>query len=72
MRATKREVEYLVQRCQLEVESASRVAAGVLKLLQLQGPFGQSAIDQLNDIGEFIDEGDEGGKQNKEQSVNET
>ncbi|BBN03845.1 hypothetical protein MPTK1_3g00020 [Marchantia polymorpha subsp. ruderalis] len=51
VRATKREVEYLVQRCQLEVESASRVAAGVLKLLQLQGPFGQSAIDQLNDIG---------------------
>ncbi|KAL2636205.1 hypothetical protein R1flu_007684 [Riccia fluitans] len=51
VKATKREVEYLVERCQLEVESASRVAAGVLKLLQLHGPFGQSAIDQLNDIG---------------------
>ncbi|KAL3677521.1 hypothetical protein R1sor_027469 [Riccia sorocarpa] len=51
VKATKREVEYLIERCQLEVESASRVAAGVLKLLQLHGPFGQSAIDQLNDIG---------------------
>ncbi|CAM6117474.1 unnamed protein product [Calypogeia fissa] len=51
MKATKSEVEYLIQLGKLEVEAASRVAAGALKLLQLHGPVGQSAIDQLNSIG---------------------
>lgn len=51
MKATKAEVEYLIQLGKLEVEAASRVAAGVLKLLQLHGAVGLSAIDQLNSIG---------------------
>jgi hypothetical protein len=49
--ATRREVDYMVELFKSEIESASRIAAGGLKLLQLQKTIGQSAIDQLTHFG---------------------
>ncbi|KAG0586203.1 hypothetical protein KC19_2G072000 [Ceratodon purpureus] len=49
--ATRREVEYMVELFKSEIESASRIAAGGLKLLQLQKTIGHSAIDQLTHFG---------------------
>lgn len=52
--ATRREVDYMVELFKSEIESASRIAAGGLKLLQLQKTIGQSAIDQLTHFGTQI------------------
>lgn len=51
--ATKEEVEYMVELFKSELESASRIVAGGLKLLQLHGTIGQSAIDQLSHFGKL-------------------
>lgn len=49
--ATKEEVKYLIETFKLEIEAASRIAAGLMQLLQLQGSIGQAAIQQLSSIG---------------------
>eukprot|EP00250_Pteridium_aquilinum_P021537 c25158_g2_i1 orf=3038-6676(+) len=51
MEATKEEVEYLIETVRLEIESASRVAAGLMQLLELRGSLGQATIKQLSSIG---------------------
>lgn len=50
--ATKSEVEFLIDLCKTEIESASRIAAGGLKLFNL--PIGQSAIEQLSSVGKWL------------------
>lgn len=49
--ATKEELEYLVGLCKSEVDSMGRIAAGILRLLKLDGSIGQAAIDQLSNLG---------------------
>lgn len=49
--ATKGELDYLVLLSKSEVESLSRITAGILQVLQLQGSLGQATIDQLSNIG---------------------
>lgn len=49
--ATKEDVEYLIETVRLEIESASRVAAGLMQLLELKGSIGQATIKQLSSIG---------------------
>lgn len=49
--ATRVEVEYMVELFKSEIESASRIAAGGLRLLQLHKTIGHSAIDQLTHFG---------------------
>eukprot|EP01018_Ginkgo_biloba_P011380 Gb_29280 [translate_table: standard] len=51
IQATKEEVDYLVFLFKSEVESVSRITAGLLKVLKLQGSIGQAAIDQLSNLG---------------------
>ena len=51
MEATKEEVEYLIETVRLEIEAASRIAAGLMQLLKLQNSIGQAAITQLSNIG---------------------
>ncbi|XP_057859236.2 uncharacterized protein LOC131068046 isoform X2 [Cryptomeria japonica] len=52
--ATKEELEYLLLLSKSEIESLSRITAGVLQILQLQGSLGQAAINQLNNIASGI------------------
>lgn len=52
--ATKEELEYLLLLSKSEVESLSRITAGVLQILQLQESLGQAAIHQLNNIASGI------------------
>lgn len=49
--ATKEELDYLVLLSKSEFESLSRITAGILQVLQLQGSLGQATIDQLSNIG---------------------
>ncbi|MCO5611961.1 hypothetical protein L7F22_066221 [Adiantum nelumboides] len=49
--ATKEDIEYLIETVRLEIESASRVAAGLMQLLELKGLVGQATIQQLSSIG---------------------
>ncbi|KAJ7541505.1 hypothetical protein O6H91_10G063200 [Diphasiastrum complanatum] len=51
MEATKDEVENLVMLIKLEIEAASRIAAGILMLLELHGSLGQAAIEHLSNLG---------------------
>ncbi|XP_074311019.1 uncharacterized protein LOC141646917 isoform X1 [Silene latifolia] len=48
---TKSELQHLAFLCKSEVDSIGRVSAVVLRLLKLEGSIGQSAIDQLNNLG---------------------
>ncbi|XP_052301594.1 uncharacterized protein LOC7470926 isoform X3 [Populus trichocarpa] len=48
---TKDELQHLALLCKSEVDAMGRIAAGVLKLLKLEGSIGQAAIDQLSNLG---------------------
>ncbi|XP_038690502.1 uncharacterized protein LOC119989202 [Tripterygium wilfordii] len=48
---TKDEFQHLAFMCKSEVDSMGRIAAGVLRLLKLEKSVGQSAIDQLSNLG---------------------
>ncbi|KAK2984790.1 hypothetical protein RJ640_004615, partial [Escallonia rubra] len=48
---TKEELQHLVVLCKTEVDSMGRIAAGVLRVLKLEGSIGQAAIDQLSNLG---------------------
>ncbi|KAL9257867.1 Bridge-like lipid transfer protein family member 3B-like protein [Drosera capensis] len=48
---TKDELQHLAALCKSELDSMGRIAAGVLRLLKLEGSFGQDAIDQLSNLG---------------------
>lgn len=48
---TKNELQHLAVLCKSEVDSFGRVAAGVLRLLKLEGSIGQAAINQLSNLG---------------------
>lgn len=48
---TKDEVQHLTFLCKSEIDSAGRITAGVLRLFKLEGSVGQSAIDQLGNLG---------------------
>lgn len=54
MEATRREGEYVIDLLRSEIESASRIAAGGLKVLQLHKTIGQSAIDQISEFGKWL------------------
>lgn len=51
---TKDELQHLTFLCKSEVDSFGRVAAGVLRLLKLEGSIGQGAINQLSNLGKFL------------------
>ncbi|KAL3508536.1 hypothetical protein ACH5RR_027937 [Cinchona calisaya] len=48
---TKEELQYLALLCKSEVESMGRIAAGVLRVLKLEGSVGPAAISQLSNLG---------------------
>ncbi|CAM0911074.1 unnamed protein product [Alopecurus aequalis] len=53
--ATKEEQEYLSTICRSEADSFGRIAALVLRSLELDGSLGQAAIDQLATLGSGLD-----------------
>nr|GLL22599.1 uncharacterized protein LOC109188219 isoform X1 [Ipomoea trifida] len=48
---TKDELQYLAFLCQSEIDSMGRIAAGILRVLKLEGSIGQAAISQLSNLG---------------------
>ncbi|KAJ7948490.1 UHRF1-binding protein 1-like [Quillaja saponaria] len=48
---TKDELQHLAFLCKSEIDSMGRIAAGILRLLKLEGSVGQAAIDQLSNLG---------------------
>lgn len=48
---TKEELQHLALLCKSEVDSMGRITAGIIRLLKLEGSFGQAAMDQLNNLG---------------------
>ncbi|KAB1200115.1 hypothetical protein CJ030_MR0G008022 [Morella rubra] len=48
---TRDELQHLAFLCKSEVDSMGRIAAGILRLLKLEGSIGQAAIDQLSNLG---------------------
>lgn len=51
---TKDELEHLAFLCKSEVDSMGRIAAGVLRVLKLEGSIGQAAINQLSNLGMLL------------------
>lgn len=51
---TKDELHYLVLLLKSEVESMGRIAAGVLRVLKLEGSVGPEAINQLSNLGKCL------------------
>lgn len=49
----KEELQNVAQICKLEMDSMGRIAAGILRLLKLDGSVGQAALDQLSHLGNF-------------------
>ena len=52
---TKDELQHLAVLCKSEVDSMGRIAAGVLRVLKLEGSLGQAAISQLSNLGMISD-----------------
>ncbi|XP_031738234.1 uncharacterized protein LOC101210396 isoform X2 [Cucumis sativus] len=53
---TKNELQHLALLFKSEVDSMGRIAAGILRLLKLEGSIGQATLDQLSNLGsESID-----------------
>lgn len=48
---TKDELQHLAFLCKSEVDSMGRIAAGVLRVLKLEGSIGEAAINQLSNLG---------------------
>lgn len=48
----KDELQYLALLCKSEFDSLGRIAAGVLRILKLDGSLGSAAISQLSNLGE--------------------
>ncbi|XP_023520415.1 uncharacterized protein LOC111783806 [Cucurbita pepo subsp. pepo] len=48
---TKNELQHIALLFKSEVDSMGRIAAGILKLLKLEGSIGQATLDQLNNLG---------------------
>lgn len=48
---TKEELQHLALLCKSEVDSMGRITAGIIRLLKLEGSFGEAAMDQLNNLG---------------------
>ncbi|KAF5781080.1 putative UHRF1-binding protein [Helianthus annuus] len=48
---TKDELQHVAQLCKSEVDSMGRITAGVLRVLKLEGSVGQTAMDQLSNLG---------------------
>ncbi|OIT29705.1 PREDICTED: uncharacterized protein LOC109210994 [Nicotiana attenuata] len=48
---TKAELQYLAFLCKSEVDSMGRIAAGILRVLKLEGSIGPGAIRQLSNLG---------------------
>ncbi|XP_073127595.1 uncharacterized protein [Henckelia pumila] len=48
---TKDELQYLVLLCKSEVDSMGRIAAGILRILKLEGSIGSAAMSQLSSLG---------------------
>ncbi|KAJ4981286.1 hypothetical protein NE237_032123 [Protea cynaroides] len=49
--ATKEELQHVASLCKSEVNSMGRIAAGILRVLKLEGSIGQAALDQLSNLG---------------------
>ncbi|KAJ7981617.1 UHRF1-binding protein 1-like [Quillaja saponaria] len=54
---TKDELQHLAFLCKSEIDSMGRIAAGILRLLKLEGSVGQAAIDQLSNLGDGVKDG---------------
>lgn len=50
---TRDELQHLTSLCKSELDSIGRITAGIIRLLKLEGSVGQSAIDQLGNLGMF-------------------
>ncbi|XP_023747885.1 uncharacterized protein LOC111896095 isoform X1 [Lactuca sativa] len=48
---TKDELQHVAKLCKSEVDSMGRITAGVLRVLKLEGSIGQTAMDQLSNLG---------------------
>nr|GEU40276.1 hypothetical protein [Tanacetum cinerariifolium] len=48
---TKDELQHVAQLCKSEVDSMGRITAGALRVLKLEGSLGQSAMNQLSNLG---------------------
>lgn len=48
---SKDELQHVAQLCKSEVDSMGRITAGVLRVLKLEGSVGQTAMDQLSNLG---------------------
>ncbi|GJS18379.1 chorein [Tanacetum coccineum] len=48
---TKDELQHVAQLCKSEVDSMGRIMAGALRVLKLEGSLGQSAMNQLSNLG---------------------
>lgn len=47
----KEELQHVAHMCKLEIDSMGRIAAGILRLLKLDGTVGQATLDQLSRLG---------------------
>ena len=45
--------QHVAQLCKSEVDSMGRITAGVLRVLKLEGSVGQSAMNQLSNLGKI-------------------
>ncbi|KAJ6805270.1 uncharacterized protein M6B38_250000 [Iris pallida] len=69
--ALREELEYLAILCRSEVDSMGRIAAGILRLLKIDGSIGQATMDQLSNIGsEGLDKVFTPGKLSRGSSIN--
>ncbi|MED6159538.1 hypothetical protein PIB30_043179 [Stylosanthes scabra] len=67
---TRDEAQHLTFLCKSEVDSMGRIAAGILRLLKLEGSVGHSVMDQLGNLGsEGIDKIFSPRKQNRDDIV---
>ncbi|KAI3753873.1 hypothetical protein L2E82_25937 [Cichorium intybus] len=48
---TKDELSHVAKLCKSEVDSMGRITAGVLRVLKLEGSIGETAMDQLSNLG---------------------
>ncbi|KAL4554897.1 hypothetical protein LXL04_037506 [Taraxacum kok-saghyz] len=48
---TKHELQHVAKLCKSEVDSMGRITAGVLRVLKLENSIGQTAMDQLTNLG---------------------
>ena len=51
---TKHELQHVAKLCKSEVDSMGRITAGVLRVFKLENSIGQTAMDQLTNLGKLF------------------